>query len=436
MMGLALLLAACAPAVEPALEGELTSTRAKVDELTQQLNDAQAEIEALTQELGEMPSTQEESAATDHASQDDADGMMSKEVATENVIYGFGQGKIIVIEPESGTIVNEITDGLEDVSWGDPIASPDNSLLFVNERTNAQVLVIDTAKQEIIERLDVGPRPVHLYNPNHGNEIWTHSDEEGAFYVINIETLEVTAVVEAALTGTGHGKLVYGEGLGNKAYATNTNDPAAFIIDLDAKEQIGVVELCLNDEGEGGTHAKAYSEVSGHVYIECTSIPQTAIIDPESDELIGYLDGKGQLFPLPGDAQIAVMDKRQAQVRVIDASTDEIAASIDVEGGADKISFYEQDGTTYGFTANTLAPDAAVIDFTTNEVVKRIAAGDIERPEGARFLHRGGTIGAGYAALPASGDGIVSIIDAASQTLHAALPLEGATHVLFVGERE
>jgi hypothetical protein len=76
--------------------------------------------------------------------------------------------------------------------------------------------------------LDVGERPVHLWNPNHGSEIWTHADGLGAFYVIDQTSLAVSDPVVAALNDTGHGKLLYAEELGSKYYATNTNDPGGF----------------------------------------------------------------------------------------------------------------------------------------------------------------------------------------------------------------
>lgn len=425
---LAIALIACSPSGE--LQDQLDTAESRIAELEAELADAQSHMDDMDHD--EMDHDMED--MDDMADEDMAEDMSGGMLVTENVIYGFGTGKIIIVDPASGTIVNEITDGLEDADWGDPVASPDGKYVFVNERTNAQVLVIDTAAQEIMQAIEVGGRPVHIYNPNHGDEIWTHSDEEGAFYVINIDSLEVTNVVVAALEDTGHGKLVYGEGMGDKAYATNTNDEAVFAIDMSTYEVTAVVTVCDIEDGEGGTHAKAYSNVSGHVYIECTRRAETAIIDPETDEVITYLEGKGQLFPFNNDEHIAVMDKGNSQVHVIEAASDTIIASIDVEGGADKIDFYEQDGVWYGFTANTLVPDSAVINFSEMTLVKRIAAGDISRPEGARFLHRGGTSGNGYVALPASGDGLVAIIDAAEQTLHAAVPLDGAVRVLFVGE--
>jgi hypothetical protein len=86
-------------------------------------------------------------------------------VSTENVIYAFAPGEISIIDPESATVVTELTDGLDDVDWGDVITTPDNRRLFANDGGRAQVMVIDTQRQEIETRVEVGPDPVHMYHP-------------------------------------------------------------------------------------------------------------------------------------------------------------------------------------------------------------------------------------------------------------------------------
>lgn len=360
--------------------------------------------------------------------------MMEHETAhgtqVEGMLYVFAEGKIAIIDPYNAKIVKEITEGLENVSWADPILTPDGKYVLVNDRDNAHVIVIDTHEQEIIKRIDVGPRPVHIYNPNHGNEIWTHSDSEGAFYVIDTKTLEVTDVVLAAKNATlgGHGKLLYSGALGSKSAATNTNDNGIHLIDRDAMETYGFVETCVN----GGTHGKAFSSASNHMYIECGSDGKTVVVDAQTDTVVSTIDGSGQIFELPEKNLIIIVAKKNNQLVIVDSTTDEVVATIPVEGGPDKILFHKSNGKIYGFTTNTLTPDTAVIDFDTMQVVKTIPAGDIARPEGALFFHRGGDVGDKFFFTPANGDNLVSIIDAENLELHAQIPLEGPHGLIFV----
>jgi DNA-binding beta-propeller fold protein YncE len=356
-------------------------------------------------------------------------------VMAQNVAYVFGPGRIAIVDPQGLRVVKEITDGLAGVNWGDPIVSPDQRLLFANDQTNSQVVVVDTARQTIVKRLDVGPRPNHIYNPLHGNEIWTHSDEEGAFYVIDINRLEVVAKVVAALQGTGHGKLLYHPQLGSKAYATNTNDAAVFAIDLETKQMTKVVEVCRTEDGTGGTHGKAYAAPSGHAYFQCSrGLRTTVVLDPTTDTIVKELEGNGQIFTTPDERLAVVVDKGANRLLVIDATKgSEFVATIPAEGGPDKISFYQDGDKLYGITANTLTPDVTVVDLREMAVVTRIPAGDIKRPEGARNLHRGGEVANGYYFTPASGDGALAVIDLRSLSLHGMVPVPEADDVAFVG---
>jgi DNA-binding beta-propeller fold protein YncE len=327
--------------------------------------------------------------------------------------------------------VAEITDGLAGVSWSDPIAIHGRPLIFVNDRSNEEVIVLHTtAKQSVVKRIDVGPRPVHLYQPLGGDEVWTHSDEEGAFYVIDINTLEVTGKVVAALHNTGHGKLLYHEALGQKAYATNSNDPAIFVLDLATKQVVGTIELA---EARGGTHGKAYSPRSAQAYFECTGMGKTAVVDTATDTIAEYVDAFGQPFPTPDGRYVVVADRRTCRVDVIDVTRgNQLAASISVAGAPDKIYFHERDGQVYGFTANTLTPDCAAVDLQEMKEIARIAAGDIKRDEHAHTHHRSGEVGGGFFFTPAAGDGFVAIIDADSLRLHATVPVADVQEVLYV----
>jgi hypothetical protein len=350
-------------------------------------------------------------------------------VSTENVVYAFAPGKISIIDPENATVVTELTDGFDEVDWGDVITSPDNRRMFVNDGSKAQVIVIDTQRQEIETRVEVGPDPVHMYHPRQ-NELWTHSDEEGAFYVVDMSDLTVTDSIVGALEDTGHGKLAYHEDLGDTGYATNTNDPGIHVVDLVAKEVTDFIET----HDEGGTHAKRYNPVSGHLYVEGTRDSRTAVVDPAENTVVDHIEYVGQIFNTPGNDYVVWVHEEQG-VNVLDPAKGEFVAEISVEGAPDKMFFHEEGGTVHGFTANTQNSKSAVIDFDRLEIVDEVEVGDILRPEGAHFLHRGGLAADGWFVTPASGDGVVSVVDAAARELHAKVEVaEGVDTVGYVGE--
>lgn len=350
--------------------------------------------------------------------------------SSENVIYAFSPGQITLIDPQNAEVIGEITDGVDDAGWGDALSSPDNRQLFVNDGTNAQVAVIDTEQQQIETRLDVGPGATHMYQPSE-NELWTHSDEEGSFYIIDMTELAVTDKVVAAQEDTAHGKLAYHEQLGTTGYATNTNDPGIHVVDLETKETTDFIET----HDEGGTHAKRYNPVSGHLYIEGTMDSRTAVVDAEENTVVDHLDVIGHIYNTPNDEYVVWVDEEQG-VNVLDPEQNEFVADIPVEGGPDKMFFHEED-TVYGFTANTQNSTAAVVDFDQLEIVDTVEVGDIHRPEDAQRLHRGGLAANDWFVTPASGDNVVSIVDAPARELHAKVDVtEDTDTVAYVGSFE
>ncbi|NJK32283.1 MAG: hypothetical protein HC927_07665 [Deltaproteobacteria bacterium] len=215
-------------------------------------------------------------------------------------------------------------------SWGDAIASSDGSRIFINATTIDKVAVFEVATGSLEAVLDVGARPVHIYNPNHGNEIWTHADGEGAFYVIDQTTLAVSGPVAAALNGTGHGKLVYAEALGSKYFATNTNDPGAFVLDGEQKSAGTYIPLCgapCEDDPEstcGGTHDKAYNPGMGWALFQCSGVSggNYAFVDAATDEVVHDLVPiGGGIASTPGGEYILVIDDDLVQIWDTGAAT-------------------------------------------------------------------------------------------------------------------
>lgn len=348
----------------------------------------------------------------------------------EGLIYAFAPETIAVIDPEDGEIVDEITEGLDDEGWGDSRLTADYDELYVIRESPSQVLVIDTGAHEIVDEIDIGPDATHMYHPN-DDEMWAHSDEEGAFYVIDTDSHEVTGIVQAGLEEEGHGKLLYHEGMGSMAYATNVNDPAALIVDLEEYERTDHIEL---ENDEEGTHYKAYAPEAGLAYFEHGD--ETAVVDTESDEVVEYLDFAGGMYLSPDEEVLGVLDGDS--VRFLDATSEDSAelGVVEVGEGPDALRYHEsEDGTLYAYTAHTMTDQASVIDVDELEVVETVDIGDIERPEDAQHLHRTGVAGGGYFVSPADADGTVAVVDMEARELVDHVEVEeGVDTVQYVGD--
>ena len=336
----------------------------------------------------------------------------------EGVVYAFGTDAISVVDPEDGSVLGEMTAGLSAERWGDTQITHDLANVFAVRESPSQLLVIDTATHQIVDEVDIGPGATHVYHPV-DDEIWAHADDEGTFYVVDVDSHDVIETVESGLDGEGHGKLCYHADLGDVGYATNVSDPGMPVIDLDAYERTGFVEF---DDVDQGTHYKAYGPQNGLVYAEFGD--ETVVVDPESDAVVDTLDVSGGMYLTPDESTLGVLDGDTIHcIDVTDDAGEEVAA-VEVEGGPDALRYHEtEDGAVYGFTANTMTDRAAVVDIETFDVVDELDVGYIHRPDGAHHLHRTGVAGDGYFVTPADEDDILAIVDMEARSVeHVDLP--------------
>ncbi|RQH01726.1 hypothetical protein [Natrarchaeobius oligotrophus] len=357
----------------------------------------------------------------DHGETGDGEG-------SEGFAYAFAPDAVAIVDPDEGEVVDVLTDGIDGRDWGDTQITHDYAQIFAIDDSLNQVLVIDTDSREIVSEVDIGPGATHIYHPN-DDEIWAHADDEGTFYVIDTDSHDVAETVDAGLEGEGHGKLLYHEDFGSTGYATNVNDPAVHVIDLEAYERSDSIEL----GDEGGTHYKAYSPQNGLAYFEYGDV--TAVVDTDANEIVDELDFSGGMYLTPDEERMGVLDGDE--IRVLDVTDDdnEEIGSISIDGGPDALRYYEADGTLYGFTANTMTPEAVVVDLDELEEVTRLDAGDIVRPDDAHHLHRSGVSGGGYFFTPADADGTVAVIDMTERELVEQVEVgDGVDTVQYVGD--
>ena len=360
----------------------------------------------------------------------DGDDRNEPDVPTgEGLVYAFAPNTIAVIDPEEAEVVTEISDGFTDESWGDPQITHDFSQVFIVRESPSQVVAIDTSTHQILAEIDIGPGPTHIYHPNDA-EIWAHADGEGTFYVIDVATHSVIETVESGLDAEGHGKLLYHDDFGDSGFATNVNDAGLPVIDLGAYERIDFIEF----GEEGGTHYKAYGPQNGLVYAEFGDVTQ--VVDSETHEVVDELDFSGGMYLSPNRNLLGVLDGNTIQFVDVSNVEHDIVGSVAVEDGPDALRYYEgEDGTLYGFTAHTMDDRAAVIDIDAFEIIDELDVGDIERPEGARFLHRSGVAADGLFVTPAEADGFVALIDMQAREVIGHVDVEaGVDTVQIIGD--
>jgi hypothetical protein len=317
--------------------------------------------------------------------------------------------------------------------WGDVVSSPDQKLLFANDRTNNAVQVISVDSLKILKTIPIGARPVHTYNPKGGNEIWAHSDIEGTFYVIDIGTLSVKHKVLAASDAAkgGHGKLLWSAGLGDKAYATNTSDTKLHVLSLSQYKETGTIET-----GCKGTHGHSYNIPTKTVYIACND-GHVAVISPSTDSVLTTLVGGSQVWPGAHDEWMSedspyLVSPMKDTATVIDTKTRMNVGEFSLKDTG-FVVLHNVAGNLLGFTVGNRQPIVYVIDVKAMKVSKQIDVTPPTAPEGVS--EAGGDIvdhGDNLYIVRAL-DGMLSIIDMKEQRKTGSVFIEkGVNHVMYV----
>ena len=354
--------------------------------------------------------------------------------------FVFGKEKVAVVDPKTAKVVKEITAGLEGAGvWNDAVVSADSKYVFINENAKAQVYVFDTAKLELAKKVDVGPKPVHIYLPNHGTEVWTHADGDGTFYIIDTKSLEVIgkSVGSTSLPPTGHGKLAYSTGLGTKYYATNTTEPSIFTVDGKTRAAKRI-EVCKNPDGKGGTHGKSVSDPAKQAYFQCSGgemAAKTVVVNTATDAVVKYLETNGQIFATDDGKYMTVANGPKNRLDVIDTSKGDAITSIAIPNRPDKVYYTKVDGKTLGVFANLLKPDVDVVDMGTLQLVKSIPGTPLATPLAAdKTLGRNSDIGGQYFFTVVKDQEQLNVIDLKTSTVVGSVKLPGMLNVAFVGK--
>ena len=351
-------------------------------------------------------------------SDNDSNGDEPDAIGSDGLVYAFAPDRVSILDPAEGEVVDEITDEFDGESWADPQITHDYGQIFVVEESLSQVHVIDTETRTHETAIDVGPGINHIYHPV-DDEIWVHADDEGAFYVIDVDALDVSEIVESGLDSEGHGKLLYHEAMGDTGYATNVNDPGIPVIDLEAYERTAFVEF-----GEaGGTHYKAYGPRNGLAYVEY--VGGTTVVDTETVDIVDELDFTGGMFLSPGEDRLAIVDDEVYFVDVTSENSD-VLGSLAIDGGPSTVRF-EPEGET-AFVANAESDDVVVIDVEELEEVDRLEAGEIDG------RNRMAVSGDDYFITPADADESVAVIDMTAQHVELIEVGGSVDTVQYVGD--
>lgn len=306
----------------------------------------------------ELPPEENGDDSSDEGSETDGEGEGSN-----GLVYAFMPDTIAAIDTADGEIAMELPVQPGGRDWGDTRVCSETNTLFAVDSSLDQVLPVDLDTRELHEPVDVGGSPTHAYLATDG-ELWVHADDEGRFYVIETDTLDVVAEVDAGLGGSGHGKLVHHDSLWPYAYATNVNDPAVLVLDLEERERVDEIEI----DQVGGTHYIEYTAEADRLYVEYQGI-ETTVVDPDASDVVDSLDIVGGMATNADRELLAVWENDNIQFIDGTDSDSGTLGTATLEGvSPNSIEFVDEDqqrayvtGSETG-SVTIVEPDGTVVD--------------------------------------------------------------------------
>ncbi len=351
-------------------------------------------------------------------------------------VYVFGNGKVAIVDAATGSVVKTISDGLQGItSWDDTVRSADGRRLYVSAHSKNEVLVFDTVARSLLKVIPVGVNPVHLSLVNGGTELWSHSDAEGTFYVIDISSLNVIDKVDASTTHSGHGALV-APPIGTEYYATNVNTPGLFVIDARTRKVTKTIALCKGSDGTGGGHGVGFTAENRYVYVQCSgTLAKVAVVDTSDDTFVQYLDSSGDIYTAPDGSVAAIANSHANTLDLINASPGLVSiSSVPIPNRAASAFFDRVDGKTLAFVADLKSPDVEVVDVAAKTIAKTIPGTPLAGQGPDTIVPRSSDLGGGYFYTIVRPTGVLNIIDVHTLAVTASVTVDGAFTVAFVGK--
>jgi hypothetical protein len=214
-------------------------------------------------------------------------------------------------------------------------AEADTYLAADNVTQYGYVSAVDAVLQQVVARIKVGARPVHMYSINQTSSVWAHSDAEGTFYVIplnNSQNISVATTVRSYTNNPGHGKLVVNDDLYPLSYGTNVNEQIIPKHNLENETNIGHFPYNASLSNAtlcSGTHTIVYSRVNKHLYIECVDGSGTLEWNTANDTLVTLHDSVvGVVTGAPADDMIFVGNSGDSAAVMVQPGKNGVASTV------------------------------------------------------------------------------------------------------------
>jgi len=241
-------------------------------------------------------------------------------ISVVDPLFGYGNSKLL-------TMVFLRSPG-ED--WA---LSPDAERLFVSMPEAGRVAVVDTTSWKVTAEIETAPHPRRLAFQPDGHYLWVATDS--GLSAIDAHALRKTADLPA---GKGAHDLAFSDD-SRFAFVSNEADGTVTVLDTGKLAK-------LRDVRVGARPVSiAWSTQGKAAYVATAGDGAVVVVDPlrpEPRARIAATPGLGQIRFAPGGRLAFVVHPNADAVHILDAASDRIVQTADVEAQPDQVSFSDE----------------------------------------------------------------------------------------------
>lgn len=230
----------------------------------------------------------------------------------------------------------------------DWVMGRDARSLFVALPATHEVAVIDTAIWKVTTNIKVGRNPVRVVLQQDGRYLWVSHDSG-----VSVIDTEKRAVVKEIATGASRHDIALGKG-DHEAFVSNPAEGTVSVIDVGALKTVATVAV------GGSPGAIAYSPLADALYVADAKSGVISVIDPAARNVAATMKAKPGLYALrfTSDGRWGFAANPLAnEVVVLDASTNRIVNSFEVDGAPDQVFVSAQ----FAYVRSTASPELTLI---------------------------------------------------------------------------
>ncbi len=241
-------------------------------------------------------------------------------ISVVDPLFGYGNSKLL-------TMVFLKSPG-ED--WA---LTADGNRLFVSMPDSNRVAAVDTATWKVVGEIETGPHPRRLGLQPDGHYLWVAWDAG----VSAIETASLRKAADVA-TGRGGHDLAFSDD-SRRVFVTNEEDGTVAVVDAAGLAKVRDVRTGDRPVAIAWSPQAKRAYVSGALRGTVTAVDGT---HPEVLSRIVVGPGLGAIRFAPGGRLAFVVQPGKNAVHIVDAMTDRLIQTADVEAAPDQVTFSDE----------------------------------------------------------------------------------------------